>query len=47
MRKNGKHGAKTGQEAALCDLRRKVAFGRNNIGVTKIGVETFSPFRLA
>lgn len=46
MRKSGKYGAKTGQEAACCDLRGKVAFCRDSIGVTKVGVETLSPFRL-
>lgn len=42
MKKNGKCGAKTGQEAAWCDLRGKVAFCRDNIGVEKVRVETFS-----
>lgn len=46
MRKSGKCGAKTAQEAAWCDLRSEVAFSRENIGVTKVGVEILSPFRL-
>lgn len=41
MKKSGKC-AKTGQEAAWSDLRGKVAFCRDNIGVTEVRVETLS-----
>jgi len=39
MKKSGKCGAKTCQEAAWSDLRGKVAFCRDNIGVTEVKVE--------
>lgn len=42
MKKSGKCGVKTGQEAAWSDLTGKAAFCRYTIGVTKVRVESLS-----
>lgn len=42
MKRSGECSAKTGQEAAWSNLRGKVAFCRDNIGVTEVRGETFS-----